>query len=239
MPRWSGKNDLSHHRSPSDQPEKGLINIVKRFVEGSHLPLDGGHLRWQYFSSDDQDARLFNDGFKGRVKMDPFAPIKALKSNWSDADRLDQEIYVDLRFSMPDSVLMKVDKMSMAHVWKSGSFSGPIVEFTASLPGDWKLKRFRTKAIFGRPERFTSDQIVWQETGYSLPIKTGSGGSQGAIDNRAEGVPVIKEYMNDSFIQELTTSIWTHNHNHILGFVESGLWHQRFFGQSIAHSARA
>ena len=74
-----------------DQPQKkGLINILKRFVEGSHLPLDGGHLRWQYFSSDEQDARLYNDRFKKQVRMDPFAPLRGpeipivrRKSDWT------------------------------------------------------------------------------------------------------------------------------------------------------------
>ena len=63
---------------------------------------------------------------------------------------MDQEIYLDLRFIMPDSVLMKVDKMSMAHALeiRVPFLDHRFVEFTASLPGDWKLKGFRTKAIF-------------------------------------------------------------------------------------------
>ena len=178
-----------------DQPQKkGLINIVKRFVEGSHLPLDGGHLRWQYFSSAEQDARLFNDRFKGRVKMDPFAPIRALRSTWAGEDRMDQEIYVDLRFTMPDSVLMKVDKMSMAHALeiRVPFLDHRFVEFTASLPGDWKLKGFRTKAIFREAlERLAprSDRLAGETGLQPAGKKLAPGGSQRAIDNGAERVP--------------------------------------------------
>ncbi len=223
-----------------DQPQKiGIINIVKRFVEGAHLPLDGGHLRWQYFSSDDQDTRLFNEGFKGQVKMDPFAPIRALKSSWADADRLDQEIYVDLRFTTPDSVLMKVDKMSMAHALeiRVPFLDHRFVEFTASLPGDWKLKGFRTKAIFRQAlTGILPDSIVWRgKQGYSLPIKNWlREGLKEPLITVLKESPVIKEYINGVYVQTLIDQhiARTHNHNHILwALLNLGLWHQRFFGR--------
>jgi asparagine synthase (glutamine-hydrolysing) len=221
-----------------DRPQKkGLINIVKRLAEGSHLPLDGGHLRWQYFSSAQQDARLFNDRFKAGVEMDPFAPVRALRSAWDGEDRLDQEIYIDLRFTMPDSVLMKVDKMSMAHALeiRVPFLDHRFVEFTASLPGDWKLKGFRTKAIFRQAlSGLLPDQIVWRgKQGYSLPIKNWlREGLKRPLITVLKESPVIKEYMNGPYIQDLIDQHMarTHNHNHILwALFNLGLWHQRFF----------
>jgi asparagine synthase (glutamine-hydrolysing) len=222
-----------------DQPQKkGLINIVKRFVEGDHLPLDGGHLRWQYFSSDKQDARLFNDRFKSQVEMAPFAPVQALRSAWAGEDRLDQEIYIDLRFSMPDSVLMKVDKMSMAHALeiRVPFLDHRFVEFTASLPGDWKLKGFRTKAIFRQAlNGLLPEQIVWRgKQGYSLPVKNWlREGLKEPLITVLKESPVIRDYMNEFYIQELIDQHMarTHNHNHILwALFNLGLWYRRFFG---------
>lgn len=221
-----------------DQPQKkGIINVLKRFIEGSHLPLDGGHLRWQYFSSSEQDTRLFNDRFKKQVAMDPFAPLRELRSRMPRVNRLDQEIVIDLRFSMPDSVLMKVDKMSMAHALeiRVPFLDHRFVEFVASLPGDWKLKGFRTKAIFREALRgLLPDQIVWRgKQGYSLPIKNwlreGLKDPLIAVLNES---PVIREYMNPSYIQQLIREHMarTHNHNHILwALLNLGLWHRRFF----------
>jgi asparagine synthase (glutamine-hydrolysing) len=220
-----------------DQPQKkGIVNVLKRFIEGSHLPLDGGHLRWQYFSSSVQDARLFNDRFKKQVAMDPFAPLREWRSRIPGARRLDQEIVIDLRFSMPDSVLMKVDKMSMAHALeiRVPFLDHRFVEFVASLPGDWKLKGFRTKAIFREALRgLLPDQIVWRgKQGYSLPIKNWlREGLKDTLVTVLNESPVIREFMNPSYVGQLIREHMarTHNHNHILwALLNLGLWHRRF-----------
>lgn len=221
-----------------DQPQKkGAVNIIKRFVEGSRLPLDGGHLRWQYFSSSKQDGFLYNDLFKRQVRMDPFAPLRELRSGRTFNKRIDEEIYLDLRFTMPDSVLMKVDKMSMAHALeiRVPFLDHRFVEFTAGLPGDWKLKGFRTKAIFRKAlEGLLPDQIVWRgKQGYSLPVKNWlREGLKEPLITVLNESPVIQEYMNRSYIQRLIQEHMarTHNHNHILwALLNLGLWHKKFF----------
>jgi asparagine synthase (glutamine-hydrolysing) len=221
-----------------DQPQKkGAINILKRFIEGSHLPLDGGHLRWQYFSSADQDNRLFNQSFKDQVRMDPFGPLRELRKKTSFKSRIDEEVYIDLRFSMPDSVLMKVDKMSMAHALeiRVPFLDHRFVEFAASLPGEWKLKGFRTKAIFREALRgLLPDEIVWRgKQGYSLPIKNWlREGLKEPLMLVLKESPVIKSFMNPDYIQKLLEEHMarTHNHNHILwALLNLGLWHKQFF----------
>ncbi|HMK65311.1 MAG TPA: asparagine synthase (glutamine-hydrolyzing) [Thermodesulfobacteriota bacterium] len=221
-----------------DQPQKkGAINILKRFIEGSHLPLDGGHLRWQYFSSADQDNQLFNQAFKDQVRMDPFAPLRELRKKTSFKSRIDEEVYIDLRFSMPDSVLMKVDKMSMAHALeiRVPFLDHRFVEFAASLPGEWKLKGFRTKSIFREALRgLLPDEIVWRgKQGYSLPIKNWlREGLKEPLLLVLKESPVIKAFMNTDYIQKLLEEHMarTHNHNHILwALLNLGLWHKQFF----------
>ncbi len=99
-----------------DQPQKkGPINMLKRFIQGGLLPEEAGHMRWQYFGTPEHDQHLFAQDIRQAVVMDPFAPIRSHLARCNSRNRLDQEIYVDLKFTMSDSVLMKVDKMSMAH----------------------------------------------------------------------------------------------------------------------------
>ena len=126
-----------------DQPQKkGAINLLKRFIEGSDLPAEGHHIRWQYFSNAKQDAALFNDGFKNSVDFDPFRVLRTYLDKCDATDQVNREIYLDMRYQMTDSVLMKVDKMSMA---SSLEIRVPLldhvfIEYMAGLPGDWKLK---------------------------------------------------------------------------------------------------
>ena len=71
-------------------------------------------MRWQY-GSDALDARLFRETVLRSVDRDRFAPIRRAAERCNSRRQLDREVFVDTRFTMPDSVLMKVDKMSMAH----------------------------------------------------------------------------------------------------------------------------
>jgi len=221
-----------------DRPQKkGWINILKRFVEGSHLPLEGGHMRWQYFSSPEQDALLYRPSFRGQVSLDPFAPIRELRARRADDADIDQEIYIDLRFTMPDSVLMKVDKMSMAHALeiRVPFLDHRFVEFTASLPGRWKLKGFQTKAVFRKAlQGLLPDAIVWRgKQGYSLPIKNWlREGLKEPLTTVLNESPIIREHLNPDHIRRLIDEHMarTHNHNHILwALLNLGLWYERFF----------
>jgi asparagine synthase (glutamine-hydrolysing) len=221
-----------------DRPQKkGWINILKRFVEGSHLPLEGGHMRWQYFSSPEQDALLYRPSFREQVSLDPFAPIRELRARRADDADIDQEIYIDLRFTMPDSVLMKVDKMSMAHALeiRVPFLDHRFVEFTASLPGRWKLKGFQTKAVFRKAlQGLLPDAIVWRgKQGYSLPIKNWlREGLKEPLTTVLNESPIIREHLNPDHIRRLIDEHMarTHNHNHILwALLNLGLWYERFF----------
>jgi asparagine synthase (glutamine-hydrolysing) len=138
---------------------------------------------------------------------------------------------------MPDSVLMKVDKMSMAHALeiRVPFLDHRFVEFTSSLPGNWKLKGFRAKAIFREAlSGLLPDQIVWRgKQGYSLPSKNWlREGLKEPLITVLNESPVIRDYLNGPFIGELIEQHMarTHNHNHILwALLNLGLWHQKFF----------
>ncbi|PON15719.1 hypothetical protein C2W62_22315 [Candidatus Entotheonella serta] len=79
-----------------------------------------------------------------------------------------------MKFTMPDSVLMKVDKMSMSHALevRVPFLDHRFVEFCAAIPGDVKLKGFTTKAIFRQAmQGILPDRIRGRgKQGYSFPI---------------------------------------------------------------------
>ena len=162
-------------RLPDQPQKKGAINMLKRFIEGSDLPPDGDHLRWQYFSTAEQDAALFNAGFASGVNMDPFHRIRNYREKCDATDKVNRQVYLDMRFFMTDSVLMKVDKMSMANSLevRVPLLDHVFVEYMAGLPGDWKLKGLTTKHVFRQAlDGMLPDNIVHRgKQGYSLPVK--------------------------------------------------------------------
>ncbi len=241
VPEWLREKVLypGVKRLPDQPQKKGAINILKRFMEGSHLPLEGGHLRWQYFISPDWEDGLFKDSFKARISTDPFRPVKACLERCSSNDRLNREIYLDLKMVMPDSVLMKVDKMSMAHALeiRVPFLDHRVVEFSATLPGSWKLKGFETKAIFRKAlEGWLPDRIVHRgKQGYSLPIKNLlREGLKDYMVGLLNESPIIAEtthlpYLNRLIREHLDR---VHNHNHLLwALINLAIWHRHFIAQ--------
>jgi asparagine synthase (glutamine-hydrolysing) len=223
-------------RLPDQEQKKGAINVLRRFVEGSALPEEGGHMRWQYFSSAEQDQALFRPEFLARVTRDPFEPIRRYRARVAAADRLSQECYVDLRLTMADSVLMKVDKMSMAHSLevRVPFLDHALVEFVASIPSARKFPGFRTKALYRKAMEGILPAFVLNrgKQGYSLPIKNWLRTDlREYMESLLRTSPLIREHFNERSIDLLIAQHLrrSHNHNHVLwALMNLALWHRRF-----------
>lgn len=221
-----------------DQPQKkGVINMLKRFVEGATLPEDGQHLRWQYFLNTTLEQGLFQSGFRSHINGDPFWQVREHDSRCDALDRVNREIYLDMRFMMTDSVLMKVDRMSMASALeiRVPLLDHVLVEFLASLPGDWKLNKMTTKYIFRAALKgLLPDKIVHRgKQGYSLPVKHLLRGElRTYMVERLHDSTVLRETMDMAYIDRLIAEhdALKHNHNHILwALLNVAIWHDRFF----------
>lgn len=221
---------------PDQRQKKGAINMLKRFIEGSNLPAEGMHLRWQYFSSEEQDRQLFQSGFRGRVSMDPFRFMRRYMEKCNAQDRVNQELYLDMRFMMTDSVLMKVDKMSMASALeiRVPLLDHVLVEFIASLHGDWKLKGYETKHVLRAALKgILPDSIVTRgKQGYSLPVKHLLRDQlKDYMVSLLNESPVIRSTLEPDTVNRLIREhvAMTHNHNHVLwALMNVAIWGNRF-----------
>ena len=233
-------------RRLSDQPQKkGAINLLKRFIEGAALPPDGGHMRWQYFSTAEQDRRLFTDAFLARIVLNAFEPIRRHAAAAGDVDHLARECYVDLRLTMPDSVLMKVDKMSMATSLevRVPFLDHHLVEFAARIPSRLRFPGLRTKAIYRTAMKGLLPPFILErgKQGYSLPLKTWLRGElRDYMTTLLNSSPLLQEHMNLPYINTLIDEHQRHvkNHNHVLwALMNLALWHRRFIEGRAAKAA--
>jgi asparagine synthase (glutamine-hydrolysing) len=224
------------HALPDQRQKKGPINIIKRFVQGSELPATGGHMRWQYFLDPDLSRSLFRPHVLQSVSPDPFEPVARCLAGVGGRDRLDREIYADLRFTMADSILMKVDKMSMSVALevRVPFLDFELVQFAAGIPGRYKLRGLTTKAILRQGLKgMLPDNIVWRKKqGYSFPIKNWL--REDLKDYMTELLnesPLIQEHLNRTVVNRLIQEhlARTHNHNHILwSLMNLAIWHKLF-----------
>jgi asparagine synthase (glutamine-hydrolysing) len=221
----------------ADRPQKkGLVNVLKRFVEGDLLPRDGRHMRWQYFLSPRMQSKLFAGDVRSAIDFDPFLPVRQLLEGAECEDRIAEEIYIDTCMTMPDSLLMKADKMSMAHALevRVPLLDHEFVEFCCTIPSDLKLEGHTTKAIF----RTAMDGILpdhirrRNKQGYSLPIKNWLRGElRDYMEDTFRSSPLVNQYFDPSFTRTLIDEHMQMkaNHNHVLwAMVNLATWHRLF-----------
>ena len=221
---------------PDQSQKKGLFNVLKRFVEGSSLPKEGQHLRWQYFLNNDLTKNLFGGDFKKHISLDPFKYLREYNAKCDATDPVNRELYLDTRFMMSDSVLMKVDKMSMRSSLevRVPLLDHKFVELNAGLPGDWKLKGFQTKDLFRKALKGAlPENIVYRgKQGYSLPVKNLLRDQlKGYMIDLLNSSSVVRDNMNMTYVNQLIQEhlAQKHNHNHILwGLMNTAIWHRRF-----------
>jgi asparagine synthase (glutamine-hydrolysing) len=221
-----------------DRPQKkGAVNFLKRFIEGSILPPEGRHLRWQYFCPRALYDALFIPAFRDAAPFDPFARVRQYDARCRAGDPVNRELYLDTRYEMADSVLMKADKMSMAHSLeiRVPLLDHHLVEYMATIPGNWKLKGMQTKAIFRKAlEGILPRKIIYRgKQGYSLPVKHLLRGQlKDYMTRLLNESPVIRENMDMACVNRLIQEhqAMTHNHNHVLwGLMNTAIWHNQFF----------
>jgi asparagine synthase (glutamine-hydrolysing) len=223
-----------------DQPQKkGAINMLKRFIEGTLYPEEAGAMRWQYFLNPTIEKNIFAKTVRDKIYFSPFEPVYHFSRTCNSDLQINKDIFVDIKLTMADSVLMKVDKMSMATSLevRVPFLDHEIAELCASIPVDLKLKKLTTKYILRKTlkkYKFLPEVIINRgKQGYSLPIKNWLREElKDYMIDLLNNSPVIKENINTEYMSTLINEHLQlkHNHNHILwALINLSLWHRKFF----------
>jgi len=89
---------------------------------------------------------------------------------------LDQMLYIDTKTWLPDDLLVKADKMTMANSLelRVPLLDHKVLEFAASLPSSYKLKGFSTKHILKEAlsKRVPSQILERKKAGFPVPYES-------------------------------------------------------------------
>ena len=161
---------------PPQPSKKGLINKVKRMVEGGALDPSLQHARWMIFMNQADKNSLYRSDLRATLTDDLTA--KYLGGYFEKAelfDRLAQQQYVDIKTYLADDILTKVDRMSMAVSLEARVplLDYHIVEFAMNLPPQMKLNGSRTKSILRDAVKDLVPGLVLEKPkeGFSIPMK--------------------------------------------------------------------
>jgi asparagine synthase (glutamine-hydrolysing) len=221
-------------RIPDDERKKGARNVLKRFLQGALLPTAGEHIRWQYFMDPDQVPQLFAPECLRVVDTDPFAVVERW-SGLAPAERGAREQFVELNTVLPDSVLMKVDKMSMSCGLevRPPFLDHRVVEYCYSLPTRLKLHGFTTKWLLKQVmrERLPRGIATRAKQGFSIPMKNWIRGELLELTrDEVFSSRLIAEYFQKSTLERCWQEHQQrrHNHSHLFwGLLNLSLWERR------------
>lgn len=139
---------------------------VKRFLEGCQLPAAEAHVFWNgTFSSAEKRALVEPDL--------PPALRRILARMPPEGDGLAPYLWFDQSYYLPDDILVKSDRMSMAHAVevRPAFLDHRIVEFAASLPSNLKIQGSRQKVILKElmKGRLPSAVLNRGKVGFDIP----------------------------------------------------------------------
>jgi asparagine synthase (glutamine-hydrolysing) len=127
-----------------------------------------------FLTQDDQDA-LFSADFKQMLAgYDPFTVIERFYNRADTPDPLSKIQYVDMKMYLPDDILVKVDRMSMANSLevRAPLLDHKFMEFVATIPSRLKLKGFEKKYIFKKAlAAYLPEDILYRrKQGFVAPV---------------------------------------------------------------------
>ena len=162
---------------PPTAKKKGVINMTKRFVQGTQLEDRLHHARWMVFFTPEERSSVFSDDVREELKNDNIYDfIFHYFDEAQTDDRLNQQIYVDVKTYLVDDILVKVDRMSMATSLEARVpfLDHRVAELSFSIPGKLKLKGLqKSKYILKKAmEDLLPPEILKRgKQGFSIPIK--------------------------------------------------------------------
>jgi asparagine synthase (glutamine-hydrolysing) len=145
---------------------------AKRFIDGALLSPIDGHFHWKLIFSEDAKEALYAGGKNGFES--PLALYRRTYDTCSAADPLAKLQHVDLAIYLPDDILVKADRMSMANSLelRVPFLDHRVVQFAATLPTSLKLRGFTKKYILKRlmAPRLPTSSVHGRKRGFNVPV---------------------------------------------------------------------
>jgi asparagine synthase (glutamine-hydrolysing) len=143
---------------------------LKRFLEGCRMAPERAHVYWNGTFSEAQKAALL------RSELPPALEriLTKLHDRTASTDDLAPYLWFDQRYFLPDDILAKTDRMSMAHSLevRPPFLDHRIVEFAASLPASLKIRGSRQKVLLKElmRDKLPASVVQREKIGFDIPV---------------------------------------------------------------------
>jgi asparagine synthase (glutamine-hydrolysing) len=233
--------DAAIRHWPVSDEKIGFEYKAKRFLEGCRMRPDRAHLYWNGTFSDSQKSRLTRERLP-RALDDALAELAAA------GDHLAAYLWFDQKVFLPDDILVKSDRMSMAHALevRPPFLDHRIVEFAAALPADLRIRGSRQKVVLKELMRAKLPPriLARKKIGFDIPAHEMLRGPLRPLlmDTVADAATAHSDFFRFSFIQELVEAHQRRRANlgyHLWGLLTLFLWIKKWKIQTAPLSQAA
>ncbi len=216
---------------------------LKRFLEGTQMAPERAHVYWNGTFSDKQKRGLL----RAELPHTLASTLGELRGRFSE-DRaahadLAPYLWFDQRYYLPDDILNKADRMSMAHSLevRPPFLDHRIVEFAASLQADLKIRGSRQKVLLKElmRDKLPASVLRRKKIGFDIPAHDWLRGClrplmlDVLLDNACDDSQLFRRDVIESYIrQHLERKI--NVGYHLWGLMVLFLWMKRWRVQAAA-----
>ncbi|NCC52881.1 MAG: asparagine synthase (glutamine-hydrolyzing) [Spartobacteria bacterium] len=122
---------------------------AKRFTRGAELDDPCSHYFWRMVLSEEAKKTVLNDPaqFEAFARSEAF--FQEAYAHCDARDALNKLLYIDFSYHLPDDLMIKNDRMTMAHSIEARVpfTDNELVRFLATVPVEYKLKGMRKKHL--------------------------------------------------------------------------------------------
>jgi asparagine synthase (glutamine-hydrolysing) len=149
---------------------------LKRFLSNLSHTFEQAYFRdMSFYFLPEMKKKLYRPEFQAAIK--DFNAFDILGDHFrvnQNSDTTTRVQYVDIKTYLPEDILVKVDRMSMAHSLevRAPLLDQKLMEYVGSLPSNLKLKGKESKYIFKKmlEDRLPPNILYRKKQGFSIPL---------------------------------------------------------------------
>lgn len=152
VPRWIRNGVIGPlvNRLPVSHHKLSLEFRLKRFLGGQDLHPADAHLWWRIVLTEAQKQSLYSPAVRNALTPEPpERHFREVFGRSGASDALNRLLHIDSAVFLPDDLMIKNDRMTMAHSLEARvPFTDPeLTEFMSKVPARMKLPGFRKKHL--------------------------------------------------------------------------------------------
>ncbi|MBI3506452.1 MAG: asparagine synthase (glutamine-hydrolyzing) [Proteobacteria bacterium] len=159
------------------RPTRGKVawdEKLGRFLAARGEDFAAAHVGWRRIFSGAEKRALLRPAWQSAAGFDPAERARGLAAEVAGAHPLDQAMHIDIATWLPDDVLTKVDRATMAWSLEARApfLDHRLIEFAARLPVDMKMRGLKRKWLLKHSQRarLPAATLARRKAGFSSPV---------------------------------------------------------------------